>query len=266
MTPNPQPPLALVTGASAGIGEAFARTLGARGWNLILVARRRDRLTTIARELKIAHKNETWILVQDLARPETPGKIEAFLREENLPVDLLINNAGFGTNGRFAELPLDRELEEIQVNVTSLVALTRLLLPGMIARKKGAIINVGSIGALTPSPYMATYSATKAFVLSFTEALSTELRGTRVHAMALLPGFTTTEFQRVAGLEKQAARGRFLFMSPERVVKVALRALDQKRTICVPGLANKAGVVGLRLIPRIAVRETAGLVMKPPRP
>ena len=246
---------ALVTGASAGIGEQFARQLARRNIALALVARRRDRLEQLAGELDV----DVEVLPADLTDPGDREVIERRLRAVDRPVDLLVNNAGFGTYGEFTELEVDHQQRMVELNATALVRLTHAAVGGQLARGRGGIINVGSTAGFQPDPHAATYGATKAFVRSFTEALAEELRGRPVRVMLLAPGFTETEFQDVAeiqpGLLPRAAR-----MSAEPVVAAALRDFARGRTVSVPGAANTLGAVGADLVPSAISRRVSGLV------
>jgi short-subunit dehydrogenase len=192
------PETVLVTGASSGIGLELARCFAADGCRLVLAARNVSALEKLAGELRRDCKVEATVLTADLSLPETPGKIFSELKGRGIVVDVLVNNAGFGAHGLFSELPLQRQLEMIQVNVAALTELTRLFLPGMVERRLGGVLNVASVAGFVPGPGMAVYFATKAFVLSFTEALAAELAGTGIKAMALCPGPTETNFGRVA--------------------------------------------------------------------
>jgi len=238
----------LITGASAGLGAEFARQCRRRGDELVLVARRRDRLDALAAELGSAH-----VVVADLARPGAPAQLLAEVAGLGLEVETLINNAGFGATGTFAGTPNERLLEMIDLNVRSLTELCRLVLPEMIGRKRGGILNVASTAAFQAGPYAAVYYATKAYVLSLTEALHHEAKGSGVKVSALCPGPTATEFFEVAGapnskLAKVAVR-------PEGVVAAGLKGLDRNAPIVIPGVANKVGVFGTRLMPRSALRR-----------
>ena len=242
-------PATLITGASAGLGTLFARECAARGDALILVARRRDRLDALAAELgPDAHG-----IAADLA---APGAAEALLREieaRRFFVETLINNAGFGLAGRFASLPAERQTEMIDLNVRALTQLCRLSLPPMIERRRGFILNVASTAAFQAGPNMAVYYATKAYVLSLTEALHQETKGKGVHVTALCPGPTATEFFDVAG----AGNGRLAKMAvePLGVVRAGLAALARNRAIVIPGAANRIGAQASRFLPRAAMRR-----------
>src|SRR5438046_2540429 len=227
-------PTALVTGASSGIGTAFARRLAADGNDLVLVARNEARLKTLADELHTNHGAEADVLPADLTEPESLGTVEARVADPGAPIELLVNNAGYGTFGRFAELPVAVEDGLVRLNILALVRLTRAALPPMIARGGGAILNVSSVAGFQPGPYEASYAASKAFVTSFTEAVHEEVRGTGVRVMVLCPGFTRTEFQDRAGLDPARVPGP-LWMDADRVVDVALNDLRNRDAVCVPG-------------------------------
>jgi len=247
---------ALITGASAGLGVEYARLFAADGHDVVLVARRRERLDALAKELQQAHRTRARVIAADLASPVGPGQVVDEVLRLGLEVGFLVNNAGFGTSGPFAESNLHRELEMIQVNIVSLLTLTRALLPQMIARKSGRILNVGSTAGFQPGPFMAGYYASKAFVNSFTEALWYELRGSGVTATVSCPGATATEFAAVAGSE----RSRLFRMgaaSPQQVAKEGYRAMMAGKPIVVHGLKNKLAVQALRVSPRAAVHVIA---------
>jgi uncharacterized protein len=252
---------ALITGASSGIGESFAYALAREKYDLVLVARREQRLDAVAAKAREIGAGRTEIIAADLARASAPSELQARLAASSIEVDYLINNAGFGTTGRFDCLPLVREIEEIELNVTALVALTRLLLPAMIRRRHGTIINVASTAAFQPIPYMATYGATKAFVLSFTEAVGAECAGTGVKILALCPGPVRTEFQAVAKHEN-ALMPSFAFLDPETVVKQALAAVARGRRVRINGVMNAVTAVAVRLFPRRLVTAIAGRIYR----
>ena len=231
---------ALITGASSGIGAAFARQFAAQGYDLILVARRRERLAALAAEMQQRHAISAEILPADLANPADVERVQRRIAEVNT-LDTLINNAGFGTSGPFVEVGLAKQVEMIHVHVTASVRLCHAALPGMIARRRGAIINVSSVAAFWPLPGNATYAATKAYLITFSEALRTELLGTGVKVQALCPGFTYTEFHdkpRFEGFERSAIPA-MMWMSAEDVVAASLKALRRDQVICVPGFKNR---------------------------
>ncbi|MBV8359541.1 MAG: SDR family oxidoreductase [Deltaproteobacteria bacterium] len=252
---------ALITGASSGIGESFAYALARQNYDLVLVARRQDRLQTVAAKAKEIGAARTEVVASDLGRSGAPLELQARLAAVPIEVDFLINNAGFGTTGRFDRLPLAREIDEIELNVTALVALTRLFLPPMIERRHGTIINVASTAAFQPLPYMATYAATKAFVLSFTEAIATETAGTGVRVMALCPGPVRTEFQAVAKNEN-ALMPSFAYLDVDTVVKQALTAVAHGRRVRINGMMNAAGAIAARFLPRALVTAIAGRIYR----
>lgn len=248
---------AVVTGASSGIGAAFAAELARRGCHLILVARREERLRELADELTGQYQVSVRVRSADLA---VPDQLEALLDDlRTTGIDVLINNAGFATHGSFVDQAPSRIRDEIGVNVHAVVALTRALLPGMLERDRGTIVNVASTAAFQPISHMAVYGATKAFVLSFTEALWGETEDTGVDVLALCPGATDTEFFDVAG-ESAGVGGR---QTPQQVVATAMAALDRRgvRPTVVSGLANRWSARLPRLLPRrTTIRVTRRLV------
>ena len=246
-------PVAVVTGASSGIGEAFARRLARDRRDLVLVARRADRLGALARELAAAHGVAAVPLACDLGKPDGPPALVADLARRGLEVDWLVNNAGVGTFGRFHELPVEGELAEIRLNVEAPVALTGLLVPGMVARRRGVVVNVASVAGFAPMGLNATYSATKAFLIAFSEALAVDLDGTGVRVLCVCPGFTRTEFQAVAGVDTSNVPG-FAWMEPSQVADQAVAAIG-KQTVLVNGLLNRVMAAGLRLAPRSLVAK-----------
>lgn len=225
----------LITGASSGIGEAFAHDLAAKGSHLILVARSEDKLIALAEELQKKHRIQAEVIVADLSQENSPSRLYQQCMERGLNVDILINNAGFATYGLFEQLSGSRQHEEVMLNVLAVVDLTHLFLPGMLKRKSGVIINVASTAAFQPLPNMAVYGATKAFVLSFTQALWEENRKRGVQFLALCPGSTETEFFNVVGADEASVGKRD---TPENVVQVALRSLQAKKIFVVPGFSN----------------------------
>ncbi|RKH48453.1 SDR family oxidoreductase [Corallococcus sp. AB049A] len=252
---------ALVTGASSGLGVVFARELAARGMDLILVARSEDRMRALAEELKNAHGIQADVIALDLGREGAGRELHARCQEKGLRVDLLVNNAGFGTHGAFDAAPFARQHEQVMLNVTSLVDTSHLFLPDMLARGVGGILNVASIAGFQPVPYMAIYAASKAFVLSFTEALSEETRERGVRVLALCPGPVQTAFFDVVGTEQAAVGPK---ATAEEVVLHALKALDQGRASVVPGWRNWLQANLTRFTPRwLGLRVAAGM-MRPP--
>ena len=244
---------ALVTGASSGIGLVFAQRLAAEGHDLVVVARSKDKLDELAASVDVGVE----VIGADLSTDDGVRVVEERLR--SAPVDLLVNNAGFGTTGRFAELPIGDEDQEIRLNVLALTRLTHAGLAGMVERGSGGVVNVASIAAFQPTPGTATYGGTKAYVLSFTQALREELRGTGVKALVLCPGFTKTDFQARANYEVKGLAARF-WQTPEAVVDAALSALERDAGVCVPGWQNKVAAGATHLTPRRLLPRIAGLI------
>src|SRR5919202_1256895 len=251
---------ALITGASSGIGEVFARRCAARGENVVLVARSAERLNTLCNELGRAHAN---IVAQsvalDLSEADAPQQLFEETSRRGLEVETLVNNAGFGSMGEFAALDLGRELNMIDLNVKALVALAHLYLAPMRERRRGAIIYVASTAAFQPVPYMATYAATKAFVLSFSEALWEENRAHGVRVMALCPGVTNTNFFDAAQMAQPPMR---ITQTPEEVVDTALAALARGRSHVISGWLNYLQTQAERLVPRSVVTRIAGSALR----
>lgn len=253
-------PLALVTGASSGIGEAFAVALAGRGHDLVIVARRADVLSDLAARLRASGGGEVEVIAADLATAGGVDSVAARLRDPVRAVDLLVNNAGVGTMGRFWEVPVDDEAAEIALNVVAVVRLTHAALGPMVARGSGGVVNVSSISAYQPIPLHATYGATKAFVSSFTNAVHEELRGTGVKAMVLAPGYTRTGFQ-ADGFDPVNLPDA-VWQSPEAVVETALKAYDRGRAVCITGVLNVATVAATSVLPAGVTRRIAGAVTR----
>lgn len=251
---------AWVTGASTGIGAAFARRLAKDRFDLALVARSRDRLSELADELAEAHGIACEVMAADLTVAADLERVAAALAGDG-GLDLLVNNAGFGTIGAFADLDPGREEEEIRLNVVALTRLTRAALPGMVRRGHGAIINVSSLAAFQPAPLNATYGATKAFVNSFTESLHEELRGSGVRVQALCPGFTRTEFQERAGIDTSGIPS-FAWMTAAAVVDSSLAGLERGEVLCVPGFGNRLLATTVGALPRALVRRVSGIAVR----
>jgi hypothetical protein len=247
-------PVTLITGASAGLGVDFARQLAARGKRLVLVARRKDRLEALAAELGNARAVE-----MDLGEPGAVERLMTDVAAHGEQVACLINNTGFGLAGRFAELDGPRQRGMIDLNCGALTELAHAVLPAMIAAKKGTILNVASTAAFQPGPGMAVYFATKAFVLSFSEALHEEVKALGVSVTALCPGPTATEFGQVAGWGGHAMIDK-LSATSAYVVRAGIAAMDKRRAVIIPGLANRAGAQGHRFLPRWLLRRIAGAI------
>ena len=246
--------VALITGASAGLGVEFARQLSKRGHRLVLAARLKDRLEDLAKELGNARA-----VAIDLSKAGAAAELLADLEKAGEQVDILVNNAGFGLIGRFAKREPERLREMIDLNIGTLTDLCRLASPGMIERSKGAILNVASTAAFQPGPNMAVYFATKAYVLSFIEALHEELKPHGVHVTCLCPGPTRTEFGEVAGFGGSGMFDRVAMDAPT-VVDAGLKGLDKNKAVVVPGVANKIGAQSTRFAPRSVVRKIAGAI------
>lgn len=244
--------VALVTGASAGLGVEFARQLSKRGHRLVLAARRKERLDSLAAELGNARSVEI-----DLGRQGAATELIENIANAGETVGLLVNNAGFGLHGRFAELDAARQREMVDLNCGALTELCRAVLPAMVERRSGAILNVASTAAFQPGPGMAVYFATKAYVLSLSEALHEEVRRSGVRVTALCPGPTRTEFGEVAGFTADGAIDRFS-MDSETVVRAGLEGLDRNKAVVIAGAFNKVGAFSTRLAPRALVRRIAG--------
>src|SRR2546430_6526080 len=250
----------LITGASSGIGEAFARKLAARGHNLLLVARTEEKLVMLCSELGRSKSIRAQYVAMDLSEPDAAARLFEETQQRDLQIDFLINNAGFGSMGDFTKLDLERELNMIDLNVRSLVELTHRFLVPMRERKSGSIINVASTAGFQPVPFMATYAATKAFVLSFSEALWEENRPLGIKVMALCPGVTSTNFFEAARMYKPPpARAS---QTPEDVVDTALRGLTRGRSHIISGLPNYLMVQTERLVPRSLIARVAGMVLR----
>lgn len=249
-------PRAIVTGASSGIGAEFARQLADQGYDVTIVARRRDRLDLLASDLT----GSVEVIEADLSTPAGVDAITARLARGD--IDMLVNNAGFGTNGDFSALPLDRELEEIDLNVRALTQLCHAALSPMKTRGSGTIINVASTGAYQPVPYMATYAATKAYVLYLSEALHEEAKSYGVTVTCLCPGLTRTEFHDVAGVNTNTAALKRGWATAESVVATALKAARSGSAIAVPGTTNKALTSINRFLPRFMIRKISGSMFK----
>lgn len=240
---------ALITGASSGLGVDFARQLAAMGVNVVLVARRDDRLQTVAAEVRQTYGIQAETIALDLSQDGAPQALYDRLNAAGRTVEVLINNAGFGLYGRFTELDWAREHEMLQIDITTVVHLTKLFAADMVARKSGYILQVSSIGAFTPSPLYASYSAAKSFVLHFSEAVNYELRGTGVSITTTCPGPTATEFLAVSGQDRTWYQRMTMMNSPD-VVKASLRAMLSRKASVVPGWMNALSAWSMRLLPR----------------
>ena len=250
MTATARRPIAVITGASSGIGEEFARQLASRGYDLVLVARRIDRLEKLAGTLHNVHLVDCVPFKADLARPEERDRFCEALEPDKGRLEILVNNAGFGTHGFFHETDLRRELELINVNCAAPVHLTKRVLPWMLERRRGFIVNVASLSAFTPGPVMAMYFASKAFLLSFSEALWEECRDTGVNVLALCPGPVRTEFQGTAGISSKARSSGTAPVAVERVVDDTLRGLFDGKRVVIPGYQARIAAMLSRFMPK----------------
>jgi uncharacterized protein len=249
---------ALVTGASSGIGEAYARALRARGCPLVLVARREERLRALASELG----GDVHVVAADLASPGGPRQVYDEVQARGLAVDVLVNNAGVGHTGRFEQEPPAAVENILDLNARAAMLLTRLFLPAMVERRQGIVVNVVSTSAFQPVPYLAVYGASKAFLLSLTEALATELEGTGVVVQALCPGLTATEFQGVAGTDR-VPFNKTGSMTPAAVVAASLRGIERGSLRVVPGLSNRVSAALVRFTPGWLVRRIGARLFQP---
>lgn len=252
---------ALVTGASSGLGVDFARELADRGANVVLVARRQDRLEAVADEIRGKYKVTATPVTMDLGTPEAPEQLYEWLQSRGVAVDLLINNAGFGLYGDAVELPWERENAMLQLDIVNLVHLSKLFARDMKARGLGAILQVASTGAYQPSPGYASYSAAKSFVLSYGYALDYELRGTGVSCTVLSPGVTATEFLQVSGQKKNWFH-KATMMPSEKVARIGIDALLARRGSVITGWINKLACQSHRLNPRSLSTAIADMAMK----
>lgn len=242
---------ALVTGASSGIGAELARQLAGHGHTVTLVARREDRLRDLADEIRGRHGTRAEVIGCDLSDTAARERLVAEVAERGLTVELLLNNAGFGSAGSFQELDLDWEIRMVRTNIEAIVDLCGRYVPGMVERGSGAVLNVASTAAFQPLPRQSTYSASKAFVLAFTEALSADLAGTGVTATALCPGPVRTEFTDAhEGFEAAAHTPDFLWMTAEETARIGLEGLARGKRVVVPGAGNRLGTIAGHLVPR----------------
>lgn len=249
---------ALITGATAGIGSELAEIMAADGFALALVARDQSRLTARAGDLESRFRVPVKALAHDLSDPASPAKIFDQLKRESFPISVLVNNAGFGVFGRFEETDLDKEMQMLQVNMGTLVQLTKLFLKPMLQHRDGRILNVASTAAFQPGPWLSLYSASKAFVYSLSCALSVELEGTGVSVTTLCPGGTQTEFQQRAGMAQKS--GLFRPMTARRVAEIGYKAMLNRRPIVVAGLKNRLMIEASRRAPTMWAARAAANV------
>jgi short-subunit dehydrogenase len=253
---------ALVTGGSGGIGLELAKVLARNGFDLVLVARKRDTLEAAAGQLEGKFAIRAHVFAADLRLPDAPQAIFDFLRNENIDVEILVNNAGFGVGGEFADTSIQRELDMIQVNITALTHLTKLFIPAMIKRRSGRVLNVASTAAFQPGPLMAVYRATKAYVLSFSEALAEELRNSGVTVTALCPGPTHTDFAENAELHSSRLFNAFGIADPSEVATYGFDAMMHGKRVAIPGIKNKLLAQANRITPRALSAKLARIVQE----
>ncbi len=253
---------ALITGASSGIGRELARCFAKDRVNLVLVARRRERLQELAGELSEAHNISVEIFDVDLSDAGAREGVYHALRKKNIAVDYLVNNAGFGDNGPFIECDWQKQNAMIELNITALSHLTRLFAPEMAQRGRGGVLNVASTAAFLPGPYMSVYYATKAYVLSFTEALAQELKGSGVRVSALCPGPVVTEFQQQANIKNTRMFSGPMVLDAGRVARIGYRGLMRGKTVNIAGLLMKLTIHPLRLTPRALVRAVSAALAR----
>jgi len=253
------PRWAVITGASSGIGTELARVFAARGYSLVLVARRQERLEALAGQIRKAHDAQVEVVTLDLQSADAPQRLQNTLRERGIVVHTLVNNAGFGLRGDFVSLPYERQIAMIDLNVRSLTALCRLMLPGMMERGRGGILNVASLAAFQAGPLMAVYYATKAFVLSLSEALHEEAKSYGVTVTALCLGPTKSEFFAQAGFD-DALPFKTVMMPAADVAQIGVDAYEAGRAIVVAGATNWLGALGSKFLPRSVTRKIAGLI------
>ncbi len=254
-SPNKSTSTVLVTGASGGIGLEIAKLFAADGYSLVLVARSKDKLEEVARDLKRCFGVEVKLIFQDLSVVENCRKVYEEITRDGIRVDVLVNNAGAGTWGDFWKTDLEIEMQNMRLNMLSLVYLTKLFLKDMIQNQRGKILNVASTAAFQPGPLMAVYYASKAFVLSFSEALSNETRATGVTVTALCPGPTDTNFRAAAGMQKSMLFSKHLNLPASEVARAGYEGMKRGKAIVVPGFKNRLVIQLLRIAPRGFVRN-----------
>lgn len=258
-------PVALVTGASMGLGAEFARLFASEGYDLVLTARSAERMATLKKEIENLHGVTAHVLVADLTDTRAPVALHDHVRQAGIEIDVLVNNAGFGMHGKFHESDLQTELDMVQVNIIALMHLTKLFVRDMVARRRGRILNVASTAAFQAGPLQAVYYASKAFVLSFSEAIGNELKGTGVTVTALCPGPTPTGFQERANVGKLKGLRLMMRVSPEDVVRAGYKGMKRGRPVVIPGGLNNVHVFLLRLAPRRLVTNVVRLIQTHPR-
>ena len=245
----------LITGASSGFGTEFSRIFASKGKNLLIIARSEDKLLKLKESLEKKYNIKVYVFAQDLAKADSAKRVSEYVKANNLMVEILINNAGFGDYGKFADSEISKQTQMINLNDRSLVEMTHAFLPAMIKRGRGRILNVASIASFEPGPMMSVYYASKAFVLSFTESLSEELKGTGVTITALCPGPTDTGFSDAAEMPAGRFANIFRFTKPVDVARAGYKALMAGQVIIVPGVLNRLATIAVKLLPRAFVRK-----------
>lgn len=256
-------PVAFITGASSGIGLELAKVFARNGYNLVLVARNQKAMNRLAAELHHSYGTKAIVLPKDLSTPNAADELFRVLRKKKVSVDVLVNDAGFGTFGLFVESDIRNELHLLQVNIAALTHLTQLFAGEMIKRGEGKILNVASTAAFQPGPMMSTYYASKAYILSFSEALATELRGTGVIVSCLCPGLTATEFHKRAHMRNVYLVRRTFMMGAAPVAEIAYKGLMRGKRVIIPGLLNKIGTIAVRVMPRMLTLAIVQFLHKP---
>ena len=257
---------ALITGASSGIGYEISRILASNGHDLVLVARRENNLRQLANYLEREYGVKVHYIADDLSDPAAAKRIYDEVKAENIPVDILVNNAGAGTLGAFTALDYDRDIQALQTNVVALTQLTKLFSRDMVKRGLGKILNIGSVASFVPGPFMSVYNASKAYVLSFSLALRSELKGTGVSVTAFCPGPTSSEFHQVAGTMDLPVLRRINMMGSAQVARLAVKAMHKRKAVEVPGLLNKLAAFGPRFLPRLLVVWITRQFLRPRQP
>jgi len=250
----------LVTGASSGIGRELSIIFAREGYDLVLVARDGARLNELAEQLQQQFSSTCWVISQDLSQAESAERLVKEINEKSIHIDVLVNNAGFSVYGELVSLKSQDVIEMIQVNITALTSLTRLLLPAMLERKHGKILNLASTGSFVPGPFSAVYCASKAYILSFTEAIAEELKGTGVTATALCPGATQTEFAQRANME-DTRLFKSGVMDARIVAEIGYQAMIKGKTMKIAGTVNNTMIFFLRLTPRVHASKIAKIIM-----
>ncbi len=244
----------LITGASSGIGYEFAKIYAKKGYNLVITARRKNNLDRIKQELESFDTSICVdIIVLDLSKQNSAKELYEVVKQRGILIDTLINNAGFGVYGNFIETDIEKEIDMIELNIKSLVVLTKLFLKDMVSRNNGTIINVASTAAFQPGPLMSVYYASKSFVLSFTEAIRNEVRDTNVNISVLCPGPTDTEFEKSASLEESSLFTKLKVMKPEKVAIIGYKGINRNKSVIIPGILNNILITFNKIIPRALV-------------